>query len=525
MRNNIVYSLVALVILAIPFSLLAQATTGGTSAYSYNSEGILGCGQQGSYAMSVGALSAIGGVYVPVNDAAVTLNTGTLVYKECVLRTVVDKITQGVVGSLFRQEYTSVQTGNNGNPQYSVNTSKEIRSRYLDPVTLTYINNNLTNVDPSFNGDIKRALARNYVGQQRPDLTLKCNFSGSNLQSFESGQTDFDPNLFYQAMTPQCQPQEVYYLANEQLVRAQSDANSLEHEQLMWGRGMYPITDNASNPLDATILTPSSVVQTSFQNTLNQSTNMVSTANDIGQLPGALLAGLSTQILSGVGNGSLAGLAQSAGGQSSYLDQVSHETSQGVVNGAVSAALTILGAAQQTEAGYLQIMNNIAGVLTQTIGQLRSTENRCWGLIIPAVQQYASQNGMTLRIATSTQFSQQVIDSQITPIATTTINNITISQRAVQLIAQLIAGVQNTTSTDAQQLALQQLDALAAKKALHTQYDVQSAQQQQTDVQTTMSKLITDTADAWGNSTDPNVGWCNIQNPAVLQMWATRWKQ
>ena len=38
--------------------------------------GIFSCNQNGSYAMSVGALGASGGVYVPVADASVELNTG-----------------------------------------------------------------------------------------------------------------------------------------------------------------------------------------------------------------------------------------------------------------------------------------------------------------------------------------------------------------------------------------------------------------------------------------------------------------
>src|SRR3990167_9643499 len=55
----------------------------------FSRQGIFGCSQTGSYSMSVGTLGAMGGAFVPVNDAAVTLNTGYLVFKECVLRGIV----------------------------------------------------------------------------------------------------------------------------------------------------------------------------------------------------------------------------------------------------------------------------------------------------------------------------------------------------------------------------------------------------------------------------------------------------
>ncbi|HEY4488462.1 MAG TPA: hypothetical protein VJB97_03010, partial [Candidatus Paceibacterota bacterium] len=64
----------------------AQVNLDYSQTYAFQRDGVFGCSLNGSYSMSVGTMSAMGGAYVPVNDASVTLNTGYLVYKECILR-------------------------------------------------------------------------------------------------------------------------------------------------------------------------------------------------------------------------------------------------------------------------------------------------------------------------------------------------------------------------------------------------------------------------------------------------------
>ena len=39
-----------------------------------------------------------------------------------------------------------------------------------------------------------------------------------------------------------------------------------------------------------------------------------------------------------------------------------------------------------------------------------------------------------------------------------------------------------------------------------------------------MASFVQETRSAWGDSPDPNVGWCNINNAAVTEMWTERWK-
>ena len=128
-------------------------------------------------------------------------------------------------------------------------------------------------------------------------------------------------------------------------------------------------------------------------------------------------------------------------------------------------------------------------------------------------------------MATSTAYSQQVIDARILSYASTTENNIAKSNEALILLDRLIAGITNTNSLDAQRVALQQLDNLVAQRQLHNQYDLQGAQKALDDITASMDTLRTDTVKAWADSTDPNIGWCNVNNQTVLDMWRQKWKQ
>ncbi len=518
--------------------------------YDFKNEGIFGCNQTAGANASAGTMAAIGGVYVPVNDAAVTLNTGILVYKECVLRPLQDRLRESATSALLKKQYIGIETGREGNKRYVVNIGGELQI-VDDRAMLTFVTGPaLETVHPTYREEIRRALARNFQAETRGTGKQECKYAGDlNMAVTNPTENEFDFVNFVELRDPSCNLFFAYIeKKNERdAVRAQAIADQMKVWD--WGRGFYAVTDNAQDPLSEKILNPSSVVQESFQQILGSPVRQLESANDIGQMIGALFAGVTTQALTD--NQGLAGLAQSVAGRPSYLDQVARESSQGVIGAAVNAALTILNAARQVEGSFLAVMNAIAGNLTQTINQIRGTERQCWALVVPKVREYAARGTCTtinpitfpptqptqqcipfelneakISAATSSlAFSQQVIDSQITPLAQAALTNVQSSQRALGLIDQLIAGVTNTNSLATQRLALQQLDSLVAQKALHSQYDVVNAAKQKEDIVTAMGNLVSDTKIAWGDSPDPGVGWCNINNPTVIQLWAERWKK
>ena len=515
-------------------------TESGTSptgdAYKFQRQGIFDCNRNGSYSMSVGAFSAIGGAYVPVADAAVELNTGTLVYKECVLREVVNRESESALTAFFKKADLAIQTGRNGNPLYVVNEGKELLD-VSDQAFLNFLRGPASSkLNPALRDPVIRAAAQYYYGERQPTqaTSLECPYQ-NDLSQWWSGQAPFTFTDFWNASQPQCDA--VIALGLYQDVgqaRYVNPALQYQNDQWSWANGFYSPIDSEGN-----IVTPGIVIQQSFQKLLDSSVTKLENANDIGQMIGALYAGVTTQIISD-GQG-LTGLSRSVGGQPSYLDQVVTESAVGVRNAAANVALNVLAAAQQVEQAYFQAVNSIVSTLTQTIGQLRTAENQCWALIIPKVCTSAvssantcqSTNGLTLKIATSTVFSQTVIDAQITPLATTSVANLKASQNALKLIADLIAGVTNTTSLNAQRVSLQQLDSLVAQRKLHTQGDLQTATQQQSSIKDTLETLVQDTVQVWADGT-PNgsafsssntTGWCNVNDQTTLSAWILKWKQ
>ena len=505
-----------------------QQQQSAAAPYDFKNEGIFGCNQVAGATASAGTMAAIGGIYVPVNDAAVTLNTGILVYKECVLRPLQNRLKESATVSLFRKQYIGIQTGRDGNKQHVVNISEET----LQWTDVSYLNS-LTGataqaITPAWQREVVRWAARTYQTESRsPESALTCPYKDIDARLRNESEDSIGSIL---AMTnPACIPH-LNALQFKELADARA-AQAVENcmKQLDWGRGYYPVTDNVQDCLAQNVLTPAATVQESFQQVLNSPLDQLQSADDVGEIIGALFAGVTTQALTDTGG--LAGLAQSNAGRPSYLDQVVRESSQGVIGAAVNAALSILNSARQTEAGYLSIMNAIAEILTQAIEQIRQTERACWSLVVPKAREYASANSIQLseqKIAQATStlaFAQQVIDRDVAPLANVALSNVQASQRAVGLIDQLIAGVTNTQSVAAQRLALQQLDNLVAQKQLHTQYDVANATQQREDIKTSMEGLVVDTAQAWGDSTDASVGWCNINNTEIPRLWAERWKK
>ena len=512
----------------MPIAAIAQSTS---VPAGFQSDGIYGCNQTGSYAMSVGAMAAIGGVYVPVNDAAVTLNTGYLVYKECVLRGIVDNERKSATSGLIKKELTDFMTDRNGNPLFSQNITAE----QLGVADASFIqdiqNGSLNALNPAFKASVTRALVRRYQQSTRlPANGYTCSYSG-DMTPILNGQTFSWSGLMAEG-DPACNPIFAEELANNVIMnRADTQVNNLM-TRLQWGQGTYDMQTTDANGVTTTV-TPSTIVNALAQQAVTSGFRQTENANDIGQMLNALFAGMGAQII-GDSQG-LGGLTQAANGQLSYLDQVAKESSDALVGSAVNAALQILTAARTVEATYNQVINNIANNLAQTIQQLRSTEAQCWNLIIqhvcassatstPAAGTCTDADGNILHIATSTTRSQSVIDAQITPLASSTVINIQNSNNALSAIDRLIAGVTNTNSLDVQRLALQQLDTLVSNGALHNQNDVANVQQQYSAVQTATANMLTTTAQAWGDSTDVNVGWCNVNNPAVVQYWDAQWR-
>lgn len=526
-----IYTSIAFIILLAltPISVYAQNSNG------FSRQGIFGCSRNAAaLSGSVGAFSATGGVFVPVADYTVELNTGTLVYQQCVLRGIVNRESESFRAAAIAKTVQTLNTGRDGNPLYARNIrledlSEEDRVRLLG----------LRAVQSGAAGEnaqrLVSVLANSYTKDRKPLEQLKCPYSQAQIDQCKNDPFSDKVCVSVRSDT-RCNNDALALYFNLDNVLLEQDRQALQamHDCLNWGRGFYCVTTIDENG-DRITETPSAIVEALGAQALTSGFRSIENANDIDQMVGALYAGIGTQVLSGSG-GLLTGLTSAIGSGASYLAQMTSESQAGLRNAAANAALQVLAAARAVEAQYNQVITNIANTLTQTISQLRSVENQCWNLIIynntakhvctapPTGDTCTSVTGGTLHIATSTQFSQPVIDAQITAIANQVVQNSQKSKQALQTIDQLIQGIMNTNSLDAQRLALVQLDQLVSQGKLHQQSDVTAIQQQQAAVTDTMTQLVEQTKTLWADNTDPTKGWCNVNNQAVIDMWDQKWR-
>jgi hypothetical protein len=545
--------LLAFVLALTPALAFAQSSLGGTAAASTatgpapSTSSIFTCNQQGAYALSgsVGSTAATGGVYVPVSDATVELNTGTLVYEECVLRAVVDATRMAATAGIIQTGTNYILTGRNGAAQFVQQQGQAVTAVQAAAVQ-AYLQNN-----PNIPPQIANAIAQGYATTvyNAPSI-LTCPYAGATT-AFTTPGSQFSWNNILAIGSP-CNPLFGYIDANDLVMGAAAQEVQCQENQWQWGGGFYAVTTGSGGPCEQQIVTPSSQVNGLYSQLLQSPFNQLQSANDIGQMVGATFSGISTQVLSGVGGG-ISGLTQPIGNGPSYLQDAVQEEAQNYQSSVATAGNASIGGAYQTEESYYSIMNEIAGTLTTAISQLRSSENQCWQNVTQALCPSGTQsngdctdiNGVQVQVATSTEFSQPVINSQITALASTTATNIQDSQAMLSELNTLNQEVSSGSASE-QTNAINAFDQLMSSNELHTQADITEAQSQEQSVQSTIPAMVQNTASLWAGtdptntsnnnipwngtigatiqSTDPGVGWCNYQNKTTLQEWESMWK-
>ena len=505
-------------------------------------DGVFGC--SASKYQNPGSLSAVGGVYVPVNDAAVTLNTGYLVYKECVLDGVVSAIKNDAVAGLQRQVVRAAENGRNGNAQYLKNFREDLRPRRNAIVLLNLSEESLSPMCGAYRRPVQSAIARGYLASESsPNAIYSCPFpaTGGNQDAFLNN-AGFTYGNWFAAINPSGNIYGATALADARLRSDIAEDDRNIREMLNWGRGVFSAFDGDENPLAQNVITPGYIIADSLSQMIGAGVNILLNANEIDQVNGALQAGLSSTIVTDAIRG-LSGLTRAQNGQPSYVDRMASEASASVRTGAVNAAISILSPARQIETLYKQAKEAIAAALTAAITKLRAAETQCWELMVPKVQDYALRQNCSTdgsgsesctpvpldpkKIAASTStpsFSQPIINTQIAPVASSTITDLRAAESALAQLNQLVTLVTNSSSAVNQRTALERLDSMVANNQLHSALDATNAQKQRDDVIAATTILVDDTLKAWGDSTDTNIGWCNINNTSAVDLWFNRWK-
>jgi hypothetical protein len=518
-------------------------------------EGLFGC-SAGEYALPTGTLTAIGGIYVPVNDAAVTLNTGYLVYKECVLDGVIVAMREAATAALVKSSLNYINKGGeNGEALFPKNLEKYVE-KHFDETTFEFLKEHtIGNICAPFKQQVKITLAREYLRSKNPQNSYACNIGLTEEshkavlsgKSFEGGWNTFFNLISDKGSNPLSAGQAAKQELTFDLAQKQAERLTL----LSYGNGLISPeqidqlpTDTDDTRLSRTILTPGFLIARQLEQVAGSGFRQIESASEVDQIINALFSGIGNQILTSIRG--LTGISESNRGKAPYLDQLSTESSARVRQSATNAALTALNSTLTTETGYNGLKKEIDAFLDKAIADLRATEKRCWELIEPAVAAIAfecveseeisvtnpntgetttstrciRQEPIPYSVATSTQFSSAAIEPEIRPLSNITKEDVRASDNALVLLGRLINDVRNTASQTIQRIALEKLDALIGNRALHTAFDVKSVQEQKPNVESTIKALVEDTITEWGTGN----GWCNVENPSVVEGWLSAWR-
>jgi hypothetical protein len=490
-----------------PFLASAQS-----SGNNFRRNGIFGCSVDGAHAMSVGSLSAVGGVYVPVNDAAVTLNTGYLVYKECVLRGVVNRQREAVIAETVRKILVDYTRARDGNPMWSQLIPREQNQVMTKYVIDTIRGTRLDTMSSEVRDPVKRAILRRYAqARNQPTQMLGCTYEGDMRAVYGGHPTDDVLGAIGTIGTP-CNPILAYQYAEEDVLGGANAAVDNMMSKLDWGDGTYPIDEEDENG-DPITRAPGSIVESNVIQALQSGFRQQESANDIDQMIGGLFAQMSSRVVSD--NQGLLALTQRSGGSQSYLDQVVRQAGENLRGAANNAAMTLLVAQRVIEQAFLQLLREIESILRNAANTLRAHERGCWQLIIERVcstplsasstcnaiittgeGEDAVSTTIRLRVATTTAASGAAISSKITGGLGTYSDLIEHSEDNLQLIDRLIEGVTNS-STDAQYATIEQVNRLVQERRLKSEGDVTQKRQLKEQVSGDIDDFVTNTYKQW----------------------------
>ena len=521
---------------------------------SFLREGLFGCAA-GEYALPTGTLTAIGGIYVPVNDAAVTLNTGYLVYKECVLDGVIVAMREAATAALVKSSLNYItRGGENGEPLYPTNL-KNYYAKFGSETAFELLKDySIGQVCAPYQQQVRVTLAREHLREiQSPTSNFSCNIGLSNNdhQALLKGQWQ-GLDSFIRIGTNSQNYDLGAYLSSKAVLDKQIAKTIAERSELLsYGNGLISPeqidqvpTDGDDTRLVRTILTPGFLISRTLEQVAGSGFRQLESSTEVDQIINALFSGIGNQILTSVRG--LTGLTESTRGNPPYLDQLSSEASARVRQGATNAALAALNSTLTTETSFNTIKKDIDATIDKAIGDIISTEAQCWKLIEEAVDAIAFecvqtetrtridpetqqeieeevcvlQQPIPYTVATSTQFSTAALDPEIRPLSQLIKDDVQNSDNAIVLLGRLINDVRNTASQTIQRIALEKLDALIGNRAIHTAFDVKSAEEQKPQVESTVSAIVEETIEEWGTGT----GWCNISNGDVVRQWLEAWR-
>lgn len=461
--------------------------------------GVLSCLGGGLIEGFLGLGASLVGSVVPVNDAAVTTNTGAIKNKDCVLDGLTTVIREVLISSMTRSIVNWINNGFNGSPAF-VTDLEGFLLNVADEVVGTYIEGSeqLAFLCSPFNADVRIALALDYYSPFRDRAA--CTLTGV-LQNISDAFGDFSTGQTWNAwfelsVNPYNNALGAYLGSRNALRTSIAQAQSEQLRILDWGRGVrsYEVCDtegvedprNSANisvgSYNCRIATPGVVINEQLSQVVGSGFRQLELADEINEIIGALLGQLSRQILGG-SEGGLYGLSRSNYGQPSYLDQLTQGSETNAQGEFRDYGVSIIEGAISTEQQYVSQKTISLERLNASETLLRSLEQCYVGKLsvsqnppLTFEQRSIAQKG--IGNATST------IAASITPLKTLIQSEITQAEDNISRLLVIKNHILEASSrVSVERIIATELDPLVETRTIHSQPDFVIALKQKEDLE------------------------------------------
>jgi len=368
-----------------PIGVNAQETSATTTpSATFSRDGIFGC-TGGNY----GAVGVQGpsGSFVPVFDDALFDQQRLLTYKECLLDGIATSAREAVISRLVQTTIESTTGANGGEPAFVTNPQRQAQEVENEAFIAYFDSPEFQRLPGAHQDAIREMLTREYARATRQDGTPAiCPLTDEQIRIIRNG--GIPENGGYEARrtylsTPGCSLTGALAQARSDASRRVAQASRTNETLLSWGNGFLSQfatrTINLGNGQSITereIVTPGFLIAQQLSQVLGTGLRQAENADEVDSLVSNALINLGTRMLVDVTG--FSGLAQSFGGQPSYVAQLATDSANRAREKMVGAAAGILNTALSTEQEYLKAHIASENILINAARNIRSWEAQCY---------------------------------------------------------------------------------------------------------------------------------------------------
>ncbi len=506
MRNLLITAVLALVIIA-------------PARDAYAVGGIIGCGSGAAASGAVSAAHAV--VAVPVSDLITETNTGTSVFKDCVLDPLAFALAEGVISSLIRSVTDWVNNGFEGGPTF-VTDPQAFLGEIADNTALDFIEGTeLGFLCSPFALEVRIALA---VDRQPFRDRIRCSLGdvSDNIEGFLSG--DFSqggwPAWFRVHTRLQNNPFGAQYLAKAELSARIASRQRTQEQEWNWSGGFFskkkcveykdvPLAHAGAGATSqvcarSEIVTPGTQINEQLNNALGSGLRRLELADEFDELVNALLSQLAQQALTSIDG--LRGLSSRSSSSavtrtgadgsivtSSYLDTLVNETENQSIDLAQDALLNDIESALTIEEEYQNTLDALIDNLERAeeeLGDLYEcyidiTQNPASVTGISGVNALAEAQNASSTNAVNVQIPLETYSGDLEQSLETTERLITIRTQA-----------RSARTVEELNAAADSYDAILSSGVIHSTADLRFLQGELASQEITFAALVDRTEDA-----------------------------